>query len=91
MRYDVPVVFVPTPQEGAAKIERWALNFVREAVTAINDLWRASRTKVLRYRELERCKTVLQTREAFGQLPLLDRKVRMQRVIECYSEPEKRG
>jgi hypothetical protein len=35
VRYDVPVVFVPTSQEGAAKIERWAFYFVREAVTAI--------------------------------------------------------
>jgi DNA excision repair protein ERCC-4 len=41
MRYDLPVVFVPTAQAGARLVERWAFYFARETVTAINDLWRA--------------------------------------------------
>jgi hypothetical protein len=33
MRYDLPVVFVPSPGDGARLIERWSFHFAREAVT----------------------------------------------------------
>jgi DNA excision repair protein ERCC-4 len=40
MRYDLPVVFVPSPGDGARRIERWAFYFAREVVAATNNLWR---------------------------------------------------
>jgi DNA excision repair protein ERCC-4 len=43
VRYDIPVVFVPSPGDGARLIERWAFFFAREAVQAVNDLWRGNR------------------------------------------------
>jgi DNA excision repair protein ERCC-4 len=42
VRYDLPVVFVPTPEAAARLIERWAFYFVRETVEAVNDLWRGT-------------------------------------------------
>jgi DNA excision repair protein ERCC-4 len=42
VRYDLPVVFVPTAQAGARLVERWAFYFARETVAAVNDLWRAN-------------------------------------------------
>jgi DNA excision repair protein ERCC-4 len=42
VRYDVPVVFVPSAENGARLIERWAFYFARETVQAVNDLWRAT-------------------------------------------------
>ncbi len=42
MRYDLPVVFVPTAQAGARLVERWAFYFARGTVVAVNDLWRAN-------------------------------------------------
>jgi DNA excision repair protein ERCC-4 len=41
-RYDLPVVFKPSPELAAAQIERWAFWFAREVVKQVNDLWRAS-------------------------------------------------
>jgi ERCC4-type nuclease len=40
VRYDLPVVFKPTPELAAAQIERWAYWFTREMVLTVNDLWR---------------------------------------------------
>jgi hypothetical protein len=40
MRYDLPVVFVPTAQAGARLVERWAFYFARETVAVVNGLWR---------------------------------------------------
>jgi DNA excision repair protein ERCC-4 len=40
VRYDLPVVFVPTAQAGARLVERWAFYFAREAVGIVNNLWR---------------------------------------------------
>jgi hypothetical protein len=42
VRYDLPVVFVPSPEDGARLIERWAFYFARETVEAVNGLWRAT-------------------------------------------------
>ena len=42
VRYDIPVVFVPLPEDGARRIERWAFYFAREGVKAVNDLWRGT-------------------------------------------------
>jgi DNA excision repair protein ERCC-4 len=42
-RYDLPVVFKPTPELAAAQIERWAYWFARETVETINGLWRSRR------------------------------------------------
>ncbi|HEV3065746.1 MAG TPA: ERCC4 domain-containing protein [Chthoniobacterales bacterium] len=42
IRYDTPVVFCPTPEAAGRMIERWGFWFTREAVEAVNDLWRAS-------------------------------------------------
>ena len=41
-RYDVPVVFSPTPEAAAREIERWSWYFAREMVETVNDLWRSS-------------------------------------------------
>jgi DNA excision repair protein ERCC-4 len=41
MRYDLPVVFVPTAQAGARLVERWAFYFARQAVETVNQLLRA--------------------------------------------------
>jgi len=40
-RYNVPVVYCPTPEEAAAQIESWAYWMARELVEAANDLLRA--------------------------------------------------
>ena len=40
VRYDLPVLFVATPQEAAASIERWVFWFAREAVENANNLLR---------------------------------------------------
>jgi hypothetical protein len=42
VRYNVPVVFSPSPLAAACQIERWAFYFSREAVAACNDLWRST-------------------------------------------------
>jgi ERCC4-type nuclease len=41
VRY-VPVVFAATPEAAGRMVERWGFWFAREAVEAVNDLWRAS-------------------------------------------------
>jgi DNA excision repair protein ERCC-4 len=40
VRYDLPVVFVATPQEAAASIERWAFWYSREVLAGANNLLR---------------------------------------------------
>jgi hypothetical protein len=45
VRYDVPVVFASTPEDGARRIEHWAFYFAREAIEAVNDIWRATKTR----------------------------------------------
>jgi DNA excision repair protein ERCC-4 len=42
-RYDLPVVFRPSPELAAAQIERWAFWFSREMVQVVNNLWRSAR------------------------------------------------
>jgi DNA excision repair protein ERCC-4 len=42
VRYDLPVVYVPTAQAGARLVERWAFYYAREMVGVLNDLWRAN-------------------------------------------------
>jgi DNA excision repair protein ERCC-4 len=42
-RYDLPVVFRPTPELAAAQIERWAYWFTREMVETVNSLWRGQK------------------------------------------------
>ena len=42
VRYDLPVVFVPSPGDGARLVERWSFYFAREVVMAVNDLWRGT-------------------------------------------------
>ncbi len=39
-RYELPVVFKPTPDDAARQIERWAYFFTREMVEVVNALWR---------------------------------------------------
>jgi hypothetical protein len=41
-RYDVPVMFSPSPEEAGRKIESWAFWFARELVENVNDLARAA-------------------------------------------------
>jgi DNA excision repair protein ERCC-4 len=41
VRYDLPVVFVPTGRAGARLVKRWAFYFARQTVETVNDLWRA--------------------------------------------------
>ena len=43
VRYDLPVVFAPTAEADAARIERWAYWFSRETVEATNNLLRGCR------------------------------------------------
>jgi DNA excision repair protein ERCC-4 len=43
MRYDLPVVFVPTAQAGARLVEKWAFYFARQAVETVNNLWQSTR------------------------------------------------
>jgi ERCC4-type nuclease len=43
IRYDVPVVWCPSPEIAAGQIETWAWYFAREVVTAANSLLRGSR------------------------------------------------
>jgi hypothetical protein len=38
VRYDLPVVFVPTAQAGARLVERWAFYYARQAVETVNNL-----------------------------------------------------
>lgn len=40
IRFDVPVVWTDTPDEGAALVERWAWYYARERVEVINSLFR---------------------------------------------------
>jgi ERCC4-type nuclease len=40
VRYDLPVVFSPTPESAALQIERWAYYFSREMTRITNDLYR---------------------------------------------------
>ena len=42
-RYNVPVIFSPTPQTAAAQIESWAYWFARELVEQANNLVRGQR------------------------------------------------
>jgi hypothetical protein len=42
VRYDVPVVFCPSPDLAARQIERWAFYFARECVEAVNGIYRAA-------------------------------------------------
>jgi len=42
-RYDLPVVFRPSPELAAAQIERWAFWHAREVVEQVNNLWRSAR------------------------------------------------
>jgi ERCC4-type nuclease len=41
-RYNMPIVFAASPPVAALKVERWTFYFSREAVAAVNDLWRAT-------------------------------------------------
>ena len=43
-RYDVPVVFAPSPAAAALQVEHWIWWFSRELVEQANDLCRANRT-----------------------------------------------
>lgn len=43
-RYDVPVVFRPSPEAAGAQVEKWSYWFSREVVSIVNDLLRASTT-----------------------------------------------
>jgi len=40
IRYDIPVVFAPTPEEGAHRVETWAWYSAREAVEVTNAIFR---------------------------------------------------
>jgi hypothetical protein len=40
VRFDIPVVFCPTPALAAKEIERWAFWFAREMVETVNEMWR---------------------------------------------------
>jgi ERCC4-type nuclease len=40
-RFDLPVVFAPSPEEAARKIESWAYWFAREQVECVNTIARA--------------------------------------------------
>jgi hypothetical protein len=42
VRYDLPVVFVPTAQAGGRLVERWAFYYARQMIETVNDLWRAN-------------------------------------------------
>ena len=42
IRFDVPMVFCPTPEIASREIERWAFYFVRELTESMNDLYRAT-------------------------------------------------
>lgn len=39
-RFDLPVVFSPTPEDAARELERWSWYFAREMVETLNGLWR---------------------------------------------------
>ena len=43
IRFDIPVVWAPTPENAAAIVEKWAWYFAREAIEAANGLWRGNR------------------------------------------------
>ena len=38
----MPIVFARSPPAAALQVERWAFYFSREAVAAVNNLWRAT-------------------------------------------------
>lgn len=42
IRYEIPVVFEPTPEQAARTVERWAWYAAREAVEAVNSMARAA-------------------------------------------------
>jgi DNA excision repair protein ERCC-4 len=42
VRYDLPVVFSPTPESAAIEVERWAFYFVREMLQTVNAMCHAS-------------------------------------------------
>jgi DNA excision repair protein ERCC-4 len=44
IRYDIPIVFVSTPEAAARQIERWAFYYARECVLGLNGLCRAAAT-----------------------------------------------
>jgi DNA excision repair protein ERCC-4 len=46
VRYDIPVVFCPTPEHAARQIERWAFYFAREMVSVVNGLWRSAKETI---------------------------------------------
>jgi ERCC4-type nuclease len=43
VRYDCPIVFCPTAESAARKIETWAFWFARETVESVNNLYRSRR------------------------------------------------
>jgi len=40
IRYDIPVVFAPTPEDGAHRVETWSWYMAREAVETVNGIFR---------------------------------------------------
>jgi ERCC4-type nuclease len=42
VRFDIPVILAPTPEDGAALVETWGYYFAREAVEQVNALFRNS-------------------------------------------------
>ena len=60
VRYDVPMVFA-SPPTAARLIERWAAYFAREAVVAINDLWRSTASETCSTCMSENLRLALQT------------------------------
>jgi DNA excision repair protein ERCC-4 len=42
IRYDIPVVWTATPEEGARRVETWAWYAAREAVETVNNVFRKS-------------------------------------------------
>jgi ERCC4-type nuclease len=42
IRYDCPVVFEPTPETAARRVECWAWYYAREAVESVNSLFRGT-------------------------------------------------
>jgi ERCC4-type nuclease len=47
VRWDIPIIFIETPEAAALQIERWAFLFVREYCKRLNDLVRVSRDSAL--------------------------------------------
>jgi DNA excision repair protein ERCC-4 len=46
IRFDLPVVYCPTPEAAALQIESWAFYFCREYVKRANDLWRSTKATI---------------------------------------------